>query len=146
MNRFISCVTFLAALGMPTCAHAQFSTIYTFLGGASGEYPSSLLVTGSQSVLLGTAGAGGFSPCAGFHAGCGVAFSLAPPAQNGGAWTEMVLYTFQGSSDGAGPNSSYLHHGLLVFEFPELGGLHHHYERAVKARARLLLKKRKPAA
>jgi uncharacterized protein YceK len=35
--------------------------------------------------------------------GCGTVLRLTPPASGRGAWTETVLYSFAGGSDGAGP-------------------------------------------
>jgi hypothetical protein len=41
--------------------------------------------------LYGTTAQGGSGNCTG---GCGTAFQLAPPATQGGPWTETVLHTF----------------------------------------------------
>src|ERR1700733_9660338 len=55
--------------------------------------------------LYGTTEYGGtdLASCGG---GCGVVFKLAPPAQEGGAWTETVLYSFTGGTDGGEPFAS----------------------------------------
>src|ERR1700733_11505081 len=52
--------------------------------------------------LYGTTEYGGtdLASCGG---GCGVVFKLTPPAQEGGAWTETVLYSFTGGTDGGYP-------------------------------------------
>jgi hypothetical protein len=42
--------------------------------------------------------------------GCGTVFELSPPGQKGGAWTESVIYNFQGNTDGQLPI------GDLVFD------------------------------
>src|ERR1700680_3058139 len=38
-----------------------------------------------------------------FPNGCGTVFSLTPPSMTGAAWTEAVLYAFQGMPDGIRP-------------------------------------------
>ena len=32
--------------------------------------------------------------------GCGAVYEISPPAQEGGAWTEKLIYSFLGGSDG----------------------------------------------
>ncbi|MGA3213873.1 MAG: Ig-like domain-containing protein, partial [Terriglobales bacterium] len=47
--------------------------------------------------------------------GCGVAFELRPPSGGSGPWTETVLHTFTGGSDGSEPEASLIFdsHGNL---------------------------------
>jgi uncharacterized repeat protein (TIGR03803 family) len=52
--------------------------------------------------LYGATGYGGNLNCFG-GIGCGVVFELSPPGNGKTAWTETVLYTFTGGSDGASP-------------------------------------------
>ena len=59
--------------------------LYNFAGGSDGAFPSGVVI-GSGGVLYGTAPNG--SPSS-----AGVFFSLTPPSQSGGAWTESVLYS-----------------------------------------------------
>jgi hypothetical protein len=47
---------------------------------------------------------GGLGPCNTFYGYCGTIFELSPPATEGSAWTEKVLFSFSGGSDGALPN------------------------------------------
>jgi len=42
--------------------------------------------------------------------GCGAVFELTPPSVPGGSWSEVLLYSFQGVTDGDGPG------GPLVFD------------------------------
>ncbi len=76
------------------------SPIYTFSGGADGRYPETRLVFGPDGALYGTASGGG-------AAGAGVIFKLVPPAHFCGtitcSWTEHVLHSFNGGSDGSFP-------------------------------------------
>jgi uncharacterized repeat protein (TIGR03803 family) len=55
-----------------------------------------------QPVLYGTTSAGGAN-------GLGTVFSLTPPAQPGGSWTETILHSFGGPPDAANPNT-----GLVI--------------------------------
>jgi uncharacterized repeat protein (TIGR03803 family) len=75
--------------------------LYNFAGGTDASEPH-LLVIGKNGVLYGTTGSGGTS-------GYGTVFSLTPPTAAGGSWTEGVLYSFSGGSDGGGPQE-----GLVI--------------------------------
>ncbi|MGA2738265.1 MAG: choice-of-anchor tandem repeat GloVer-containing protein [Bryobacteraceae bacterium] len=68
----------------------QFATLYEF---PSGDAPAGLTAAGG--VLYGV----GEGP------GCGAVFEMLPPGQDGGEWTQTVLYAFTGDSgDACGPN------------------------------------------
>ncbi|MGD0133355.1 MAG: choice-of-anchor tandem repeat GloVer-containing protein [Bryobacteraceae bacterium] len=84
----------------PTSAGQPWTknTIYAFTGD-DGADPESTLLLGPGGVLYGTTKAGGNGTYCG--PGCGVVFSLTPPASPGGAWTQTVLYAFPGN-DGNG--------------------------------------------
>ncbi|HXM40664.1 MAG TPA: choice-of-anchor tandem repeat GloVer-containing protein [Bryobacteraceae bacterium] len=99
----------LAAATLLPAQAPVMTTLYTFTVGSAGWDPVGNLVRDANGALYGvTSGGGGVSPFC--TDGCGVVFQLAPPAVSGGAWTYNVLYSFQGESDGAGPN------GPLVFD------------------------------
>ncbi|HTQ53819.1 MAG TPA: choice-of-anchor tandem repeat GloVer-containing protein [Bryobacteraceae bacterium] len=66
--------------------------IYNFTGLADGANPVSDLVLGNSNVLYGTTYGGG-------KYGYGTVFELLP----GATWTEKVLYSFKGGTDGAYP-------------------------------------------
>jgi uncharacterized repeat protein (TIGR03803 family) len=75
------------------------SVIYNFGFSPDGGTPGySGLVMDESGNLFGTTQTGGT-----LHNG--VVFKLAPPAQNGGVWTESVLHTFADSPDGAQPEA-----------------------------------------
>jgi uncharacterized repeat protein (TIGR03803 family) len=81
--------------------------LYTFTGGADGANPAGRLALATNGLLYGTTYAGGISGASGVAAGNGVVFSLVPPAKGSSAWTEHVLYSFNGTGttngDGGGP-------------------------------------------
>lgn len=71
--------------------------LYSFANGTDGAYPAAGLVYQSTlGVLYGTTYGGG-------SAGLGTIFELLPGT--GGIWTEKVIYTFLGGTDGANPIS-----------------------------------------
>ena len=82
--------------------------IHSFHGSPDGKGPaSSTLVADAVGNLYGTTSEGGdFPACR-----CGTVYELIPPAAQGGAWGESVLYSFKGGSDdGANPT------GTLTFD------------------------------
>jgi uncharacterized repeat protein (TIGR03803 family) len=71
------------------------AVLYSF-NGTDGTLPSGPLLLGPGGVLYGTANGGGDS-------GAGLVFELDPPAVRGDPWTENILHTFTGGSDGGSP-------------------------------------------
>jgi uncharacterized repeat protein (TIGR03803 family) len=84
-----------------------FTTLYSF-SGSDGANPQARVVVGPDGSLYGTTTYGG-------NANVGVVFNLRPPPvpckTTSCPWKENVLYTFQGSTDGAEPTF-----GDLVFD------------------------------
>jgi uncharacterized repeat protein (TIGR03803 family) len=77
------------------------TVLYEFQGGSNdGANPFSALTMDTAGNLYGTTDFGGYQNCTG---GCGTVFELSPPGIAGGAWTESVLHSFSGGSDGQGP-------------------------------------------
>lgn len=68
--------------------------LYAFQGGADGVGPGGNLVLDTSGNIYGTTGQGGTHSC-------GTAFKLSSTAN--GPWTESVLHSFGGSSDGCFP-------------------------------------------
>jgi hypothetical protein len=81
--------------------------LYRFQGGSDGASPQAGLVIDAKGNLYGTTAYGGSSNCTwSWVTGCGTVFRLSPPAVEGGAWKESLLYVFQGSPDGYQPVGS----------------------------------------
>jgi uncharacterized repeat protein (TIGR03803 family) len=91
------------------------SLLHVFDGtgyNSDGVSPEGGLVIDKGGNLYGTAAYGGSGPCKliGSLVGCGVVYEISPPSTKGGAWSETVLYNFQGDKDGQFPI------GDLVFD------------------------------
>src|SRR5258708_3128241 len=79
-----------APAGAP-CAWAQEKPIYSFTGGADGNFPESGVIIDKLGNIYGTTVNGGSLPsCEGF--GCGSVFELTRTAR--GRWKEITLYDF----------------------------------------------------
>jgi uncharacterized repeat protein (TIGR03803 family) len=79
------------------------TVLYSFTGGSDGGNPQyGTLARDSSGNLVGTTEfGGGGTGCGGL--GCGTVFELMPNSD--GSWNETVLYTFQGTGDGAYPTA-----------------------------------------
>ena len=98
IRRLFTALLFCAAYSAAQNPPPSLTTIYNFTGGTDGGNPNAPLVMGEAGVLYGTTLWGG-------EKGYGTVFSLTPPASPGGAWTETVLYSFEGLRDGFNPKS-----------------------------------------
>jgi len=92
------------------------AVLHSFTGGTDGSYPYAGVRIGNGGRLYGTTVNGGSS-------GVGTVFALTPPASPGGVWTEAVLHSFTGSSDGYYPQGGVMigRDGVL-FGTAEYGG------------------------
>ncbi|MGA3212495.1 MAG: Ig-like domain-containing protein [Terriglobales bacterium] len=83
--------------------------LHVFTGGSDGGTSSGAgLVLDSEGNLYGTTMYGGnttacVAPIGTDNAGCGVVYELSPPSSGSGAWSETVLHSFTGGSDGGYP-------------------------------------------
>jgi uncharacterized repeat protein (TIGR03803 family) len=94
-------------------ANGTERVLYSFKGGADGEYPSSLIATNDG--LYGTTGFGGRGSCVPGPGTCGTVFEL--------RWSgeERIVYAFNGFPDGAFPNSLILV-GNVFYGYTTEGG------------------------
>jgi uncharacterized repeat protein (TIGR03803 family) len=90
----------------------SYATLYTFTGGSDGFIVSGAPAIDTSGAIYGPTEFGGTGPCL---MGCGTVWALTPPATPGGAWTETVLHSFTGGTDGAYYASSLVidAHGVL---------------------------------
>ena len=108
LGRLLTLVAVTLALASVATAKWKEKVLYSFQGGPdNGSVPAGGVVFDKQGNLYGVSSDGG-----------GV-YQLAPPVQKGGAWTETVLYVFQGitKGDGATPEG-----GLVIDSLGNLYG------------------------
>jgi uncharacterized repeat protein (TIGR03803 family) len=86
----------ISGLAPGAWAQSKNKTLYRFTGGKDGSSPASTLIFDKLRNLYGTTVDGGAD-------NAGTVFSLSPTVA--GSWTEIVLYSFTGSSDGANPDA-----------------------------------------
>ncbi|MBZ5573370.1 MAG: hypothetical protein LAO09_15990 [Acidobacteriia bacterium] len=98
---FCTIVLFAAIVGLVSTASAQASetVLYSFQGGSDGYVPVGSIAFDKAGNLYGATTY--TSPCVTSFQ-CGSVYELSPPPQQGGAWTQTTLYTFQGHSKGDG--------------------------------------------
>ena len=87
-------------------------TLYNFQAAPDGINPQAPLLAGGGHLYGTTITGGAGTVCQDLYStGCGAVFELTPPASPGGSWTEKVIYSFQGGSDGALPSGQLLRDG-----------------------------------
>jgi uncharacterized repeat protein (TIGR03803 family) len=93
-------------IGLCATSLAQTETVlYSFTGSSDGSVPNAGLVADSAGNYYGTAFSGGSFVGAGCaFDGCGVVYRLSP--NGSGGWTQTVLYTFTGGTDGGDPGGT----------------------------------------
>jgi uncharacterized repeat protein (TIGR03803 family) len=102
-----------------------YTTLYSFQGGKDGYVPYGDLVFDSTGNLYGATlfGGGKGTTCNSIFQFCGTVFKLSPPKKKGGKWTEKVLHSFAGGTDGANPNGGLvLDSKSHVFGTTSIGG------------------------
>lgn len=119
MARYARAALALASLllGAPAAA-ATLTVLHDFSGGG-GAMPD-VLVLGPAGTLYGATEAGG-GACTVVGIGCGVVFSLAPPAAGSGAWSYRVLHRF-GGADGIAPAALLLGADGVLYGAANRGG------------------------
>ena len=110
------------AFSLAVRAQAQTETVlYSFSGEADGNGPTAGLVADSAGNLYGMTQSGGQTTgnCSN-NQGCGVIFELSP--NGSGGWTETVLYTFTGGTDGAFPSTLLMDTAGNLYGVADSGG------------------------
>jgi hypothetical protein len=97
-------LTVALSLAIPASAEWKEKVLYSFQGGTDGSTPVGGVIFDSAGNVYGATQDGGSASCRSIYE-CGTVYQLAPPATKGDAWTETVLYVFQGNAknDGASP-------------------------------------------
>jgi uncharacterized repeat protein (TIGR03803 family) len=94
---------------------SHFTTLYSFTGGADGEFPLGPLVRDTDGTLYGTAAETLVNYNCDTH-GCGTVWQLTPDG------TFTVLHTFAGAKDGANPQGNLLKIGTTLYGTTQFGG------------------------
>jgi hypothetical protein len=105
-GRCLAAILLTLLLTTVAWAGSKENVLYSFVGGSSdGAYPTTALVSDKAGNLYGTAYEGGsYGHCSPFGQSCGVVFELTP--KHGGGWSESVIYTFTGGTDGGSPDGT----------------------------------------
>lgn len=101
--RTIALGFFLCSFAPAASAEWNEKVLYSFQGGTDGSTPGGGVIFDKAGNLYGVTEEGGSTACP--PGWCGTIYELSPPAQNGEAWTETVLYVFKGhdQNDGSSP-------------------------------------------
>ena len=83
------------------CSWAE-TALYGFSGGSDGDLPVAEVVFDQAGNLYGTTDNGGVGNYFCDGGTCGVVYKLTPSS---GGWTESVIYSFSGGSDGGNPTA-----------------------------------------
>jgi hypothetical protein len=97
-------LTVALSLAIPASAEWKEKVLYSFQGGTDSSTPVGGVIFDSAGNLYGATQDGGSASCNSIYE-CGTVYQLTPPAKKGDAWSETVLYVFQGNAknDGASP-------------------------------------------
>lgn len=114
---------FLTLAVSALAANSKETILHQFNTAGDGKGPLATVIADKAGNLYGTTSVGGSSTNCGIVAlGCGTVFELSPPAENGGSWTETILYSFQGGADGDGPNGLVFDAAGNLYGTTEAGG------------------------
>lgn len=94
----------------------NFSTLYTFAGGADGFGPVGHLLRDVNGNFHGVTPFGGTSNCYSFPTGCGVVFHLNPSG------VETVIHSFSGDAQGHTPGAGLLDISGVLYGTTQAGG------------------------
>lgn len=100
----------------PTSDGVTEKVLYTFTGGADGDFPVSDLVLDNSGNLYGTTEFGGANSC---NSGCGTVFKLSLGADG---WTKTELFAFAGGTDASGPLGRLIYDDGVLYGATTNGG------------------------
>jgi hypothetical protein len=107
----------------PTASGAYtYQLLYSFTDFSDGGYPLSLIIDARGNLYATTQAGGTNISNINCGSGCGAIFELSPPTAQGGTWTPVPLYDFQGWGDGVTPEGLVLDNAGNLYGFAELGG------------------------
>ena len=113
-------------------AGSRYGVLYGFCGNGGscpdGANPQAGVIRDASGNLYGTTTHGGAN--LGSGQGAGTVFKLAPPAQSGGPWTEIVLYSFCSAAawaDGQDPEAGLIQDAAGNLYGTTYGGGAHNY-------------------
>lgn len=118
IGRFLVALALVCSFVSAASAQWNEQVLYSFQAGTDGATPVGAVVFDKAGNLYGATQNGGASTCLSPD-NCGTVYKLTPPAEEGGAWTETVLYVFKGytEGDGASPEG-----GLVIDDIGNLYG------------------------
>jgi uncharacterized protein YceK len=102
-----------------------FKALYAFKGGKDGGVPQAGLYRAGSGALYGTTfqfGSSNTNLDCGRFVGCGTVFKVSPPAAGKTAWTESVLYAFNGGANGGQSSAPLAFSAGVLFGTVALGG------------------------
>lgn len=98
------------------------NTLYVFPQNATDAAGPNGVIFASSGALYGTSAIGGTATSCDGGYGCGTIFKLIPPSTQGGVWTEQVVYSFEGGSDGEDPAAPLALVGKTFYGTTVIGG------------------------
>jgi uncharacterized repeat protein (TIGR03803 family) len=97
--------------------------LYSFGSGTDGAYPGGGLIMDGAGNFYGTTNQGGIHQTCYEETSCGTVFELSP--REGGGWTEQVLHSFGGGTDGVYPEAGLIMDGAgNLYGTTYQGGIH----------------------
>lgn len=95
------------------------TVLHVFRSNGDGSFPQGKIISNGKGTFWGTTSAGGNVACDPTDFGCGTVYKL---SNTNGKWTESILHTFQGGSDGAAPYSGVVLLNGKLYGTTDIGG------------------------
>jgi uncharacterized repeat protein (TIGR03803 family) len=98
-----------AMIAVPSSGAATSEKVHAFQGPPDGVEPSGGVVSDGAGNFYGTTTGGGLTSCGDDTGFCGTVYRVT--LSENGSWTESVIYSFEGGTDGASPSGSLIFDG-----------------------------------